>query len=251
MNIALEKLYSGPLKGLPLPGVGKPPDQSPTLRVIDLLNPDLLAKQLQLFSIQYNQADRRAIASMWSKWHFSALISTTLAFNLLLEHEVPVGIEDVSVELGSNGQTRRLWISDTGRPLVSQSAFIRFTKLIDNHLAPLIAALASYSGASPKVFWSNAGNVFEHFAEALQSHPLANTDSINSARALLASRHLQDGRRNPLYQPVNYLAAATGEGCERRRRLCCIRYLIPELEYCSNCPLIGKPCLQKKKSVPS
>ncbi|HDZ38600.1 MAG TPA: hypothetical protein ENH62_09990 [Marinobacter sp.] len=50
-----------------------------------------------------------------------------------------------------------------------------------------------------------------------------------------------DGRRNPLFQPVNYLIATTGEGHDRRRRLCCIRYLIPELDYCSNCPLIRKP----------
>lgn len=241
MNTALENLYLGPLDGFSPPGVGEPPDKSSILRAIDLLDANRLATQLKHFSTQYGQTDRRAVASLWSKWHFSALISTTLASNLLLEHDLPIGLDEVSIEIGSEGQTRRLWITDTGQRLVSQNAFTRFSNLIDNHLVPLITALADYSGASPKVFWSNAGNVFEYFTEALQTHPLANSRSVEPARELLASRHLQDGRRNPLFQPVNYLAAVAGEDRERRRRLCCIRYLIPELDYCSNCPLIRKP----------
>lgn len=241
MNTALESLYVGPLDGFSPPGVGKPPAQSSILRAADLLDTKRLATQLTRFSTQYRQSDRRAVASLWSKWHFSALISTTLASNLLLDHDLPIGLDDVSIEVGSEGQTRRLWIADAGRPLAAQNALTRFTKLIDGHLVPLITALADYSGASPKVFWSNAGNVFEHFTEALKTHPLANSRSVEPARELLASRYLLDGRRNPLFQPVNYLITTTGEGRDRRRRLCCIRYLIPELEYCSNCPLIREP----------
>lgn len=245
MNTALENLYLGPLDGFSPPGVGKPPDQSSMLRAIDLLDTQRLGTQLTRFSTQYRQTDRRAVASLWSKWHFSALISSTLASNLLLDHDLPIGLDEVSIEVGSEGQTRRLWITDTGRPLATQNALTRFTKLIDSHLVPLITALADYSGASPKVFWSNAGNVFEYFTEALQTHPLANSRSVEPARELLASRYLLDGRRNPLFQPVNYLIATTGEGRDRRRRLCCIRYLIPELDYCSNCPLIREPCFPK------
>lgn len=242
MSTALESLYSGPLEKLTPPGVGKPSAQSSILQAKDLLDPDQLADQLTRFSTKYAQSDPRAVASIWSKWHFSALISSTLVANLLLEYDLPVGLDEVSVEVGPEGQTRRLWVTDTGRPLGCQSAFGRFSTLIDSHLVPLITALAEYSGASPKVFWSNAGNLFEYFTEALQAHPMAKSRSIELARELLASRHLQDGRRNPLFQPVNYLPAAAGGGCERRRRLCCIRYLIPELEYCSNCPLMRESC---------
>jgi len=245
MKTVLENLYSGPLDKLTPPGVGEPSGQNSILRAIDLLEPGQLEAQLTRFSTKYAQSDLRAVASVWSKWHFSPLISSTLAANLLLEHELPVSLDEVRIEVGPEGQTRRLWITDTGQPLDSQNAFTRFSKLIDRHLVPLITALADYSGASPKVFWSNAGNLFEYFTESLQTHPLANPCSVEPARELLASRYLQDGRRNPLFRPVNYVTAKTGEGCERRRRLCCIRYLIPELEYCSNCPLVRKPCPSK------
>lgn len=247
MNTALENLYSGPLEGFAAPGVGEPPAQSSTFQAIDLLDPDRLEVQLKRFSTQYGQSDQRAVASLWSKWHFSALISATLASNLLLEQDLPIGLDDVRIEVGPEGQTRRLWLTDTGQPLSTHNAFGRFSRLIENHLVPLISALAKYSGASPKVFWSNAGNLFEYFTEALQAHSLANSGSADPARELLTSRHLPDGRRNPLFQPVNYLIATTGENQERRRRLCCIRYLIPELGYCSNCPLTREPC--QKKSV--
>lgn len=130
--------------------MGEPPDKSSILRAIDLLDANRLATQLKHFSTQYGQTDRRAVASLWSKWHFSALISTTLASNLLLEHDLPIGLDEVSIEIGSEGQTRRLWITDTGQQLASQNAFTRFSNLIDNHLVPLIQALADYSGASPK-----------------------------------------------------------------------------------------------------
>jgi ferric iron reductase protein FhuF len=57
------------------------------------------------------------------------------------------------------------------------------------------------------------------------------------AQALMESRTLPDGRRNPLYRPVGYVEPAHTDVPNRVRRLCFIRYLIDELGYCTNCPL--------------
>ncbi len=244
MNAALKNLYLGPLEGFIQPGVGIPPKESETIPASELLCEERLATQLQHFSALYDHGDRRAVASVWSKWHFSLLISSALASNLLLNNDLPLGMEEVHIELAPEGQTRRLWLNHAGRPLNSKNAFTRFSTLIDDHLKPIISALANYSGASPKVFWSNAGNYFEYFTEALQAHPMAIPITVEPARELLASSHLPDGHRNPLFRPVRYLNGANAEVPERRRRLCCIRYLIPELEYCSNCPLNRKKCSQ-------
>lgn len=235
MPSPLATLYAGPLAALVPPGVGEPPADALAAR--ELLEPGRLAARLDHFSLQYDGGDRRAVASLWSKWHLSAVISAGLAANLLLERDLPLGLEALHLELAPEGQTRRLWLAHDGTPLASRDPLARFSTLIDDHLTPLIAALAAHSGASPKVFWSNAGNYFEYFAEALEAHPMASPGAAEPARALLAARQLPDGRRNPLFQPVRYLAAAAGGEPERRRRLCCIRYLIPELGYCGNCPL--------------
>ncbi|WP_355660389.1 siderophore-iron reductase FhuF [Halomonas salifodinae] len=235
MPTPLATLYAGPLAALVSPGLGTPPAAARPAG--ELLDPTRLDGVLDHFALQYDGGDRRAVASLWSKWHLSAVISAGLAANLLLERDLPLGLEELHLEPAPEGQTRRLWLAHEGRPLASQDPFARFSTLIDAHLAPLITALAAHSGASPKVFWSNAGNYFEYFAEALEAHPMANPGAAEPARALLAARQLPDGRRNPLYQPVRYLADVAGGDPERRRRLCCIRYLIPELGYCGNCPL--------------
>lgn len=235
MPSPLEALYAGPMAALVSPGLGEPPVAALAAR--ELLEPGHLATRLDHFSHQYDRGDRRAVASLWSKWHLSAVISAGLAANLLLERDLPLGLDELHLELAPEGQTRRLWLAHDGSPLATQDPFERFATLIDAHLTPLIAALAAHSGASPKVFWSNAGNYFEYFAEALEAHPMASPGAAEPARELLAARQLPDGRRNPLYQPVRYLADAAGGEPERRRRLCCIRYLIPELGYCGNCPL--------------
>jgi len=87
------------------------------------------------------------------------------------------------------------------------------------------------------VFWSNAGNYFEYFAHALAHHPLALPNANAPALALLEEKILPDGCRNPLYRPVRYLPNSDTDKPQRVRRLCCVRYLVGELGYCSNCPL--------------
>ncbi|GEK73752.1 transporter [Halomonas halophila] len=236
MTLALSQLYLGPLDFLTPPRVEATPGAD-TLPAHRLLDPARLEALFTRFGAQYGHGDRRAVASLWSKWHFAGLAAHGLAANLLLERDLPLGIDTLHVIQTDEGQTAGFSLRHAGRPLGDLDGLSRFATLVDDHLAPLIEALASISGASPKVFWSNAGNYIEHFTNALADHPMASAGTVDPARALITSRHLPDGRRNPLYQPVRYVEPATPEAPSRVRRQCCIRYLIDELGYCANCPL--------------
>ncbi|MGM0984373.1 MAG: siderophore-iron reductase FhuF [Pseudomonadota bacterium] len=234
MPSSLARLYVGPLRHLAPPTIAPAAPEGMPAR--DLLDPTRLAALLERFGARYGHGDRRAVASLWSKWHFSPLAAHGLAANLLLERDLPLGLDELRMQQSPEGQTTGLVLRHAGRPLAELASPARFATLLEGHLAPLIEALAAVSGASPRVFWSNAGNYFEYFANALADHPLATADIAEPAREMLESRSLPDGRRNPLHQPVRYVEG--NDGTSRRvRRLCCIRYLIDELGVCGNCPL--------------
>ncbi|MBB3141504.1 siderophore-iron reductase FhuF [Halomonas organivorans] len=248
MTLALSQLYIGPLQHLPPPQVAATP-AADSVPARHLLDPAYLAALLERFGVQYGNGDRRAVASLWSKWHFSALCAHGLAANLLLERDLPLGLDELHLAQSSEGQTTGLHLLHAGRPLDELDGLSRFATLLDGHLTPLIEALASLTGASPKVFWSNAGNYFEYFAGALPSHPMASPHGADEAHRLMASRQLADGRRNPLYRPVRYLESGDAEAPRRVRRLCCIRYLLDELGYCGNCPLECRGDARAAKAV--
>lgn len=230
----LPQLYVGPLEDLaPARLCNAEPDG---VMGATLLTPACLDELLTHFGRRYGHGDRRAVASLWSKWHFSYVVAVGLAANLLLDRDLPLALDSLHLIQDQEGQTTGMIMRHAGSPLAMRANSLRFATLIDGHLTPLIEALANLSGASPKVFWSNAGNYFEYFAHTLADHPLALPNANASALALLESKTLSEGRRNPLYRPVRYLPG-TDDKPQRVRRLCCIRYLIGELGYCSNCPL--------------
>jgi ferric iron reductase protein FhuF len=201
----------------------------------DLVDPGHLAELLARFGgRRYPGADRRAVASLWAKQHFATLLPPFLAIALLAGHEVDVGIDAIGCTFSDDGVTQSIHLRDAGRPAAPADAFRRFLPLMDRHLVPVIAALAAASGVSRKVLWSNAGNMFDYIVRRVES-VVGDRPPVADALALMAARRLPDGRPNPLFDPVRY--PHDGDGPKRLRRVCCIRYVIPELGYCSTCPL--------------
>jgi ferric iron reductase protein FhuF len=210
-------------------------DEKPPSPGTDLVDIDRLAQLLAAFSAaRYPGGDRRAVASLWAKHHFAALLPPALALALIAEQEIDLGFDAIGCTFAGDGITTRIHLRDVGRPAAPADAFARFLPLIEGHLEPLIAALAAVSGASRKVLWSNAGNMFDFITRRVE-RAIGPRAPVGEALALMASRRLPDGRPNPLFDPVRYHDYATGSG--RLRRVCCIRYLIPDLGYCSTCPL--------------
>lgn len=246
MMPALSRLYCGPLEHLTPPVIG---EAFPSEAILGeaLLEISVLDTLLTRFATKYEGDDLRAIASLWSKWHFAIVTAPALAANLLLERDLPLALNEMAIITNEEGRTTQLALSHEGKPLGSLDAFTRFEQLLQGHVAPLVKMLAYVSGASPKVFWNNFGNYFEHFSRAAEQHPMALPGLADEALRLVEHRAYPDGRRNPVFMPVRYQIDGAGE-CHRTRRLCCLRYRLPELAYCGNCPLENLPHRVEKSS---
>ncbi len=224
---ALAPLFKGPLEPFAEclttdPVVGARPSA-------ELLDPYVLRERIDRLALSYGDGDRRAVASIWSKHHFSTLMPAALAANLALDLELPVALAETRVVADFEGRTRRIVLSGAGTALALDQAEARFDALIDQHLEPLIAALAGVVDASPKIFWSNAGNVFDYVVRAAgHASPAA---GVEAGIALMKERR-RKGRPNPLYAPIRRLSDG-----RRVRRVCCLRYLTPRTDYCGTCPL--------------
>ncbi len=221
----------------------RPPPEA--LPAADFLVPDRLEEVLIRFGQRYAIFDSRGVASQWSKWYFLALLVPELLARTLLGRSLPVALDRLHLLLTLDGRVERLCLQHDGTAVSLKTSTPQQTDsptlaLLDDNLAPLIEALAGFSGASPRVFWSNAGNVFEQCLGQLAHHPDALPGMTDDLQYFLTQRRLADGRRNPLYRPVRYQKQSDGS-TRRVRRLCCIRYLVPELGYCGNCPLKRLP----------
>lgn len=209
-------------------------DEPPPSPGSDLVDAARLAQLLARFAgRRHPVGDRRAVASLWAKHHFATLLPPFLALALIAEREIELAPDAIGCTFSPDGVTTRIHLRDAGRPAASADALARFAPLVDGHLEPLIRALSSASGVSRKVLWSNAGNMFDFIARRIE-RAIGPSPPVRDALALMAAKRLPDGRPNPLFDPVRYGDHGSGE---RLRRVCCIRYLIPDLGYCSACPL--------------
>ncbi|MGC3874967.1 siderophore-iron reductase FhuF [Halomonas sp. GXIMD04776] len=235
VEASLAALYSGVLAEAKPPrfSISPPPDALPA---VDLFIPGTLEEVLARFGDRYTAGDIRGVASQWSKWYFTAILVPALIAILVLRRELPLALDRLYVLMSLDDRVDRLYLQDTGRPLSQGSDEKVFSRLLDDHLRPIVDTLAGVSGASPRVFWSNAGNTFEQCLNQIEQHPTAWPDMTDDARHFLTQPRLKDERRNPFYLPVRYRERPDGS-TKRVRRLCCIRYLVPELSYCGNCPL--------------
>lgn len=192
----------------------------------NLLSPAHLEARLSAFGRRWPAPDRRAVASVWAKHHFSNVLTPVLAANLLMGRDLPVRLAQIRTLTAGDGATIGLVLPHLGGPV--EAGIARFMPLLDGHLRPLISALAGLVRIGPKVLWSNFGNQFEAL---IQQATAMGVPAAADGHALMAARRLPDGSPNPLFEPIRY-----HEG-QRIRRVCCLRYLIPELDYCSTCPL--------------
>jgi ferric iron reductase protein FhuF len=220
-------------------------DPRPSRPIADWLAPTELDKVLRAYGDARSADEFRGLASEWSNAYLLRLLPPVIAATLVLRHRLPLALADMELVLGEAGQPLSFKLPDAGQPWPDQAStddpFRRLATLIDEHLQPLIAALSRHSRLSPRVFWSNAANYIEWLVEAIAvGNPAAD---VADARAMLLARQRADGRDNPLYRPVRYRLEGEGAAAvtRRRRRVCCVRYLLPDLALCGNCPLTAVP----------
>lgn len=233
---SLASLYTGPFAGLENQLVSAEAAPANVTRAADLFTPVGLDAALGRFAVHYPGGDTRAVTSLWSRYYLAAAVYVPLAANLVLERELPLGLGELGVALGNHAEPAQLVLAHDGEPVRNRAEPARFDFLVEDNLAPAIAVMAAHSGLSPRVLWSNAGHYFYYLAATLEATPGWSANASEAFR-FMRRRHLPDGRRNPLFEPVRQTRDSAGE-CRMLRRMCCIQFRLERLGYCDNCPLL-------------
>lgn len=191
------------------------------------------ARLMARFAALYPDSDRRALVSMWSQWHFGALVIPATAAILLGQRDLPLELDRVAIVPQEAGLTSAIVICDAGASRCDDGD--PFTPLFEGHVAPLVDLLAGQFRVSPRLLWVNAAQIFEW---TLLQVPAEHTDqqALAMARLRLERRLEPSGQRNPMYEAVRY---PVEQGAPvRRRKLCCLRYLLAGVADCASlCPL--------------
>lgn len=185
------------------------------------------------FAMLYPDSDRRALVSMWSQWHFGALIIPATVAILLGERDVPVELDRVAIVPQEAGLTSAIVIPDEGAARCDGGD--PFARLFEGHVAPLVTQLSGQFRVSPRLLWANAAAIFEWTLQQLPAE-LADPQALAAARQRLERRLEPSGQRNPMCEAVRY-PVEQGEPV-RRRKLCCLRYLLAGVADCGSlCPV--------------
>ncbi|HET8791370.1 MAG TPA: siderophore-iron reductase FhuF [Modicisalibacter sp.] len=179
--------------------------------------------------------DRRAVMSQWSKYFLSQAIYVPVAANLLLDRQLPLALDQLGLLLDEQSLVTTLVVPNEGERVSGTDGESRLRPLMDATLAPAIASMAAHTGIAPRALWSNVGHYYAYLIDRLRELP-SPPAAVDEGARLMTLRHFDDGARNPLYRPIRQVIDAAGEArCVRR--VCCVRYRLPELGYCGNCPL--------------
>lgn len=218
-----------------------PADAGPAVAGADLVEGRGLDPLLSAYAGAHDIGNRRAAATDWSKFFFARLIIPTVVIQTGAGHRLDLDPAHWRVHYREDG-TASHFVFDRD-PLTEQAAPGDMASLIDTVMSPLMAALATDCGLSPRVFASNAAMYYAWALDQLDEQNRAPAAARQQARALLdAPKRPHDGGHNPFHAPFKSLAAGArdgnGEPTAECRRLCCVRDLDPNLALCANCPRV-------------
>jgi ferric iron reductase protein FhuF len=211
-----------------------PGEHSSVVHGRDLLDRNISENLLGRFAEVHAGGDRRAIVSMWTQWHFGALIIPTTAAMLLLGRDLRVDLERISLAVDDTGKTTAIVLpnEETHGIPVSEGCVSR---VFQNHVEPLIRHFAAQFKVSPRLLWNNASDIFEWALDQAEAIGTIQSEALNEGRSLLCSRLGSNGQPNPMYGLVRHVQQ--GDTTIRQRKVCCLRYLLPGVECCGSiCP---------------
>lgn len=201
-------------------------------RAVDLLDRSMIEAVETRFQRRFDVFDMRAVLSIWTKWHLTAILPSLIAATIYLDRQLPVKLDDVHFIISPDQRSEAIRLKDLGVEAPFTCPFSAFEALVFDHLTPLIDIFAAKTRLTRRILWSNAGNTFEAVLGRL-ARDLGASERLDAARKLTSEPFWPDGRTNPLYDAVRYI----GVEKERCRRICCIQYLLPDRRFCKACPL--------------
>ncbi|WP_321849630.1 siderophore-iron reductase FhuF [Burkholderia diffusa] len=179
----------------------------------------------------------RALMSQWSKYYFGRTVPAGVVAALTLGRPLDMAPERTFVALDDGMPAALYFAPDAlGAPCVEPAP--RYAGLVA-HLGAVIDLLAAMGRVTPRVLWSNAGNLLDYLLDTYRSLPCA-ADPARDADWLFGASCV-DGEPNPLRLPVRDAVPRSPllPTPFRARRVCCLRYEIPgETQLCGSCPLL-------------
>lgn len=240
LNETLERAFIGPFSHLHGLFQLRPPAQT-DMSIDEVLTEPRLDSIVASFCREYGETPRLAVLSIWSKWYFATVLPPLLSANALLDLMLQSGLQQVRLVLADDGKIGTSVITAGRRVAMLPGAEQRLAPLVDNLVAPFIDLYHRRTRVSRRVLWSNAGNLVEGVVRHLEKHG-APSLAIAECDHFLSLARRADGTRNRLYRPVFYIDC-NGERL-RRRRVCCLRYLLPDGKLCCACPRLECENLQ-------
>lgn len=209
-----------------------PGSTAPTVPAADLLAPDRLGPLRARHRAHHPDATPAAVLSLWSMAYFATLAIPGAA--LAVAGAAPrLGLREVAVLPGDDGTVQAVRL-DLGAADPSPEAAL--ARLVDDHLAPVVAALAAEGIVAPRLLWTNAAHYLDWTLREACRHLALPDDRAAALVATVEAPRRPDGTPNPLAGCIRYRPATPHP--VRRRKVCCLRTLVPGAKTCGSlCPL--------------
>ncbi|WP_439624727.1 siderophore-iron reductase FhuF [Shinella sp.] len=206
----------------------------------DFLAGDGFSQTLDRYAEVHGSADRRAVASFWSLYYFSAL---TIPYVVARRAEItpPIALDEMTIAIGEDGLPRAFGLPHEGDWSESKGLIDVITPLVDCHLARVVALFKEKTGIAPKLAWNNAAVYIDYAFNATDRSPAEGDDHWPS-RQLFDCPHLANGSRNPFHGCLRHEMEEGAVHC--RRKVCCLRYMLPGIPGCGE--LCALPELRKQ-----
>ena len=151
----------------------------------DFLAGDGLAETLDRYAQAHGGADRRAVASFWSLYYFSAL---TIPYVVARRAEttLPIDLDTMTIAIGEDGLPRAFGLAHEGDWSEEQDLVEVITPLVDAHLSRAVALLKEKSGIAPKLAWNNAAVYIDYAFNTTDRAPSKVTITGRPTRSSIA-----------------------------------------------------------------
>ena len=188
------------------------------------------AAMLERFADEKGAADRRAAASFWSLYYFSAL-AIPFVVARRAGWTMPVAFGEMTMVLGEDGLPAAFGLPEAGGwgdPPDSMAELVR--PLVQAHLAEVVALLKEKGGIAPKLSWTNAAVYIDYAINATAGADHPADDREWPSRPLFETKSLAEGEANPFLGCLRREAVDGAVHC--RRKVCCLRYMLPGIPGC-------------------
>ena len=196
---------------------------------------------LDTYAAAHAGADRRAVASMWSLYYFSIL---TIPYIVARRADcaLPIAVHDMTIALAEDGLPRALGLAGEGDWSDGNDDLLSFVvPLVSQHIPEIISQLKAKGGIAPKLAWNNAAVYIDYAFNATERERPADAYAW-AARPLFTEPRLPDGSLNPFLGCLRH--EIEGEQTVCRRKVCCLRYLLPGIPSCGE--LCALPAQRKQ-----